>query len=136
MPGLPRAEALLEQYESADKSNRKAGTGRMPQAIVKDPKLFKEFQQNRAKEAYMKLVVLSSNVKFQRVHMREYMDLCKYLYEVSFGKPSYTLSADLGENLPLNVTFQIASKPELTDGKTANTRQITEGISRPEKETS
>ena len=135
MAGLPKAEALIELYESADKSNRKAGTGRMPKEIINDPKKFKEYQQDRAKEAYMKLIVLSSNVKFQRQHMREYMTLCTYLYEVSYGKPSYTLSADLGENLPLNVTFQIAQRPEL-NGKTADTKQITQGNTESAKERS
>lgn len=135
MTGLAKAEALIEQYESADKSNRKAGTGRIAKDVVTDPKKLKEYQREQAIYAYFKLLVLTSNVKFQRQHMREYMELCKYLYEVSFGKPAQMISADLGENLPLNVTFQIAPKPEL-DGKTINTRQITEGISRPEKETS
>lgn len=135
MTGLAKAEALVAQYESTDESNRKSGTGKIAKDVVTDPKRLKEYQREQAIYAYFKLLVLTSNTKFQHQHMREYMDLCKYLYEVSFGKPSYTLSADLGENLPLNVTFQIAPKPEL-NGKTVNTRQITEGISRSEEETS
>jgi len=135
MGGLSKAETILEKFENTDESNRKAGTGRVPKEILIDPKQLKEFQRQRAIEAYLKLVVLSSNVKFQRQHMREYMDLCRYLYEVSFGKPAYNVNADLGESLPLHVTFQLAPKPEL-NGKTANTRQITQGNTESAKERS
>ena len=99
MTGLAKAEALIAQYESADESNRKAGAGRIAKDVVTDPKKLKEYQREQAIYAYFKLLVLTSNTKFQRQHMREYMELCKYLYEVSFGKPSYMVSANLGENL-------------------------------------
>ena len=131
MPGLKKLGAIVEEYENADESNRKAGTGRVAKEVVSDPKKLKEFQREQAIYAYYKLLVLSSNVKFQRLHMKEYMDLCRYLYEVSFGKPSYNINADLGENLPLNVTFQLAPKP---DGKTTERKQITEGNTESAKE--
>jgi len=133
MPGLKKVQAILEEIEGTDESNKKAGTGRVPKEIVEDPKKLKEYQREQAIYAYLKLLVLSSNVKFQKQHMREYMELCRYLYEVSFGKPSYNINADLGENLPLSVTFQIAPKPEL-NGKTTNARQITQGNTESAKE--
>lgn len=134
MPGLKKLQAILDEYDNADESNRKAGTGRVVKEVVTDPKKLKDFQREEAIYAYFKLLVLSSNTKFQKFHQKEYMELCKYLYEIAFGKPAQMVSLPPGENLPLSVTFQIA--PKELNGTTDNARQITERSTRTEKETS
>lgn len=143
MPGLKKAEALLEEYLNSDKSNRLSGTGRVAHEILTDPKKFKDFQKEQGQYGYMRLVVQCSNPTFQKRFPKDYMEYNKYLYEVPYGKPATIITADFGENLPLNVTFQVAAKPavvegkfkELTDGKTTNGTEATEGISGTEKET-
>lgn len=138
MPGLKKAEALLEEYLSSDKSNRLSGTGRVAHEILTDTKKFKEFQKEQGQYGYMRLVVQCSNPTFQKRFPKDYMEYNKYLYEAAFGKPATIITAaDLGGNLPLNVNFIVAPNPkELTDGKTTNGTEITEGISRTEAETS
>ena len=135
MAGLAKAEVLLEAYLKADKSNRLSGTGRVAHEILTDPQKFKEFQREQGQYAYMRIVYLCANPTFQKQHMDKYADYNKYLYEASHGKPATIISADLGENLPLNVTFQIAQRPEL-NGKTADTKQITQGNTESAKERS
>ena len=139
-----RAETLLQELESKDKSNKKVGTGRLPTEkdrtggdVVDDPVKLKKYQREYAIYAYFRLVKLTNNLPFQKYHQKEYMELNKYLYEVSFGKPAQTVIADLGEHLPLNVMFQIAPKPkELTNGKTDRAGTDTERSPAGSKETS
>lgn len=138
-----RAETLLQELESKDKSNKKVGTGRLPTKkdrtggdVVDDPVKLKKYQREYAIYAYFRLVKLTNNLPFQKYHQKEYMELNKYLYEVSFGKPAQTVIADLGE-MPMNINFLVApKKKELTDGKTDNGTEITTGISGTEEATS
>ncbi|GAG48452.1 unnamed protein product, partial [marine sediment metagenome] len=133
----------LEDLESKTPKNKLRGVGKMPTDkdrtggdIVNDPVKLKEYQRKYAIYAYMRLVEMTNNTHFQKTHMREYMELNKYLYEVSFGKPSYTVTADLGE-MPMNINFLVAPKPkELTDGKTTNGTEITTGNTGTEEATS
>ena len=138
-----RAETLLQELESKDKSNKKVGTGRLPTEkdrtggdVVDDPVKLKKYQREYAIYAYFRLVKLTNNLPFQKYHQKEYMELNKYLYEVSFGKPAQTVIADLGE-MPMNINFLVAPKPkELTDGKTNNGTETTTGNTGTEETTS
>ena len=135
MPGLKKAEALLEEYLSSDKSNRLSGTGRVAHEILTDPKKFKDFQKEQGQYGYMRLVVQCSNPTFQKRFPKDYMEYNKYLYEAAFGKPAQTVVADLGD-MPMNINFLVAPRPKELNGKTANGTEITTGISGTEEATS
>lgn len=141
--GPSKAETLLRELESKTPKNKLRGVGRMPTEyertggdIVNDPAKLKEYQRKYAIYAYMRLVQMTNNTHFQKTHMRECMELNKYLYEVSFGKPAQTVVADLGD-MPMNINFLVAPKPkELTNGTTTNATEIATGISGTKEATS
>ena len=133
MAGLPKAEALIKKYEAVSSvfplygGKKKSGTGHTPKEILADTKLWKEYQQARGKEAYLQMVEQLLDEKYHKQHPKEYVDLCKYIYETAFGKPAQTVIADLGD-MPMNINFLMAPKPkELSDGKTTNGTEITKG---------